>query len=499
MKKIFNFLIAMLAVCGVACDQLGGLLNGGISNGGNEDNGGNGNGNGNSGTTTSFVIDVTNITATGATVSVTPSTNETYYFDVIEKAYFDTYATEEEFAADYVADIQATINEINSSNGANYTLAEFLSSGSDSYTYEEGDLEPNTDYYAFAFCLSANGEIKGGFTKKAFKTLNEATTSENTFQVEVSNISATGVTVSVTPSNYDTYYFDVIEKDIYDAYTDKKAFAAEYIAEVKDFYESYGYTLADALSSDRDTHTYEDSFDANTDYYAFAVGVSSSGAITTDITVKAFTTLASGSGNEGGNTPGTGDLALNNFTYGYYSNYGDYYGTGATNWYIGLYPEEGMDFVTLEVQTALDATDFTGNYTLASTFEAGTAVAGFVEVDDEGGYVCGSYWGVLYSNYELADYALLASGSVTIGKTGSNYTIAVDAVDIDGYKVTVNYEGVLREYIDDGASLLSVRKKPARRLRFVPKTKSENGALSYRALTKVAESKDSIIKRKLMK
>ena len=85
-------MLAMLAVCGVACTPNNGDGTG-DNNGGNEDNGGNGNGNGNSGTTTSFVIDVTDITATGATVSVTPSTNETYYFDVIEKAYFDTYAT----------------------------------------------------------------------------------------------------------------------------------------------------------------------------------------------------------------------------------------------------------------------------------------------------------------------------------------------------------------------------------------------------------------------
>ena len=327
-------------------------------------------------------------------------------------------------------------------------------------------------------------------------------TTEAVFNITVTDITSSGAYVAVETTSKETYYFDVIEKEYLDQYTDKKVFADEMVAELKAYYEEVGYTFADALSYGSDDYLYEEGyFEPNTDYYAFAVGVSSNGTITTDVTVKAFTTLASdnGGGNEGGNTPSTGDLALNNFTDGYYTNYGDYYGTGATNWYIDLYPEEGMDFVTLEVQTALDATDFTGNYSLASTFEAGTAVAGFVEVDDEGGYVCGSYWGVLYSNYELADYALLVSGNVTIGKTGSNYTIAVDAVDADGYKVTVNYEGVLKEYIDDGASLLSVRKKPARRLRFVPKTKSENGALSYRAITKVAESKDSIIKRKLMK
>ncbi len=449
MKKIFNFMLAMLAVCGVACDQLGGLLNGGISNGGN------GNGNGNGGTTTSFVIDVTNITATGATVSVTPSTNETYYFDVIEKAYFDTYATEEEFAADYVADIQATINEINSSNGANYTLAEFLSSGSDSYTYEEGDLEPNTDHYAFAFCLSANGEIKGGFTKKAFKTLNEATTSENTFQVEVSNISATGVTVSVTPSNYDTYYFDVIEKDIYDAYTDKKAFAAEYIAEVKDIYESYGFTFADALSSGYDTYSFDDLFDPNTAYYAFAFGVTTSGTISTDVTTVEFTTLASGddSGNTGGGDSGDKDLTC--FEMGYYENWGDYYGTNALNWFIDLYSSTTNDYFVLELQGDLSETaPVAGEYQLLSTFAAGTAVAGGFDAD---GYIYGTYWGLFDDNWEsFVDYALCTSGTVKVGKSDNLYTIDIDALDEYGNSIKLSYSGVLEEYVEE--STLSVQK-----------------------------------------
>ena len=493
MKKIFKLFIVMLAVCGISCEQMGGILGGG-NQGGDEPN--SPNNPSDPGTTEAvFNITVTDITSSGAYVAVETTSNETYYFDVIEKEYLDQYTDKKVFAAEMVAELKAYYEE------EGYTLADALSYGSDGYLYEEGDLEPNTDYYAFAVAVTENGVVNSDLTLKQFKTLEAAAggsgsdePSNNSFAITVSDITSSGATVAIVPSNTDTYYFDVIEKDVFDTYTDKQAFAAEMVAGIKEYCESYGYTLADALSSGSDTYTYEDFLDANTDYYAFAVGVSSSGVITTDITVKAFTTLASGNG--GGNE---GGKEFNNLSYGYYTNCGDYYESNATNWYIDLYPEEGMDFVTLEVQTALDATDFTGNYTLASTFEAGTAVAGFVEVDDEGGYVCGSYWGVLYSNYELADYALLASGSVTIGKTGSNYTIVVDAVDIDGYKVTVNYEGVLKEYIDDGASLLSVRKKPARRLRFVPKTKSENGALSYRAITKVAESKDSIIKRKLMK
>ena len=435
MKILFKFfIIAMLAVCGVACEQFGGT-----DNGGNENNGENGNGN--SGTTT-LVVSVTNITATGATVSVTPSTDETYYFDVIEKDYFDAYTSEEQFIADYVADLQTMINEINGAYGTSYSIADFLSSGSDSYTYEEGELEPNYDYYAFAFCLSANGEIKSGLTKKAFKTLNEATTSENTFLVSVSNISATGATVSVSPSTTDTYYFDVLEKEIYDAYTDKKAFAAEYIAEVKDFYESYGYSLADALSSGNDTFSFDGLLDPNTAYYALAFGVTTSGTITTDVTTLEFTTLES-SGN-------TGDKNLTCFELGYYENWGDYYGTNALNWYIDLYSQTTNDYFVLELQGNLsDTAPAAGEYQLLSTFAAGTAVAGGVDAD---GYGYGTYWALFDDSFErLVESSFCTSGTVKIGKSDNLYTIDIDAVGEYGESIKVSFAGVLEEWVEESA------------------------------------------------
>ena len=442
MKKLFKLFIAMLAVFGVSCEQLGGILNG-DNNGGNENNGGSGN----NGTTTSLVIKVTNITATSATVSVTPSTDETYYFDVIEKDYFDAYTSEEQFIADYVADLKAMINEINSAYGTNYSIADFLSSGSDSYTYEEGDLEPNYDYYAFAFCLSANGEIKGGFTKKAFKTLNEETTSENTFQVSVSNITATGATVSVISSNYDTYYFDVLEKEIYDAYTDKKEFAAECIADVKDLYESYGYTFSDALSSGNDSYSFDDVLDPNTAYYALAFGVTTSGAITTDITTVEFTTLES-SGN-------TGDKNLTCFELGYYENWGDYYGTNALNWYIDLYSLTTNDYFVLELQGNLsDTAPVAGEYELLSTFAAGTAVAGGVDAD---GYGYGTYWALFDDSFEsLVESSFCTSGTVKIGKSDNLYTIDIDAVGEYGESIKVSFAGVLEEWVEE--STLSAQK-----------------------------------------
>ena len=441
MKKIFNLLLAMLAIVGVACTPDGG------DNGGN----GNGNGNNNGGASASYVIDVTGITSNSATVTVTPSNSDTYYFDVIEKEYLDAYPSEAQFLADYVTEIKDYIDELNA-YGYGITFADFVSYGKDSYTYEAGSFDPNTEYYAFAFGLSESGEITSGMTKKVFTTLSNggnagggASTSNNTFKVNVSDITANGALVSVTPSNYDTYYFDVIEKDIYDMYTDKKEFATDYMAEIAEVCKDYGYSIADVLSSGSDAYSFEGYLDPNTAYYAVAFGVSTSGAITTDVAATAFTTLSSGGGNTGGST---GDKNLTCFELGYYENWGDYYESGATNWYIDLYSMTSNDYFVLELQGNLNETaPVAGEYKLLSTFAPGTAVAGGVDSD---GYGYGTYWALLDNNWEyFVETSLCTSGTVKVTKSDNLYTIDIDAIGDSGNSIKVSYSGVLEEYISD--------------------------------------------------
>ena len=510
MKKLFKlFIIAMLAVCGVACEQLGGQNNG--------ENNGNGNGNGNGGTTAEYVIDVTNITTNSATVTVTPSTSDTFYFDVVEKDYLDAYTNSADFLADYVAEIKDYIDELNA-YGYGITFADFVSYGKDSYDYEAGTLDPNTEYYAFAFGLSENGEITSGLTKKEFKTLSsggntgggDATTSNNTFKVNVTDITANGATVSVTPSNYDTYYFDVIEKDIYDMYTDKKELAADYMAEIAEVCKDYGYTIADVLSSGSDAYSFEGYLDANTAYYALAFGVSTSGAITTDVAATAFTTLASGSG--GGSTGGnTGDKNLTCFEMGYYENWGDYYDTNATNWYIDLYSLTSNDYFVLELQGALnDTTPVAGEYKLLSTFAPGTAVAGGVDND---GYSYGTYWALLNDNWDaFVDYSLCTSGTVKVSKSDNIYNIDIDAVGQYGESIKVSYAGVLEEYTSDyslAAQKLSnnlnkrfctvSRMMKQKQVKMAPKAMLKRVASTMKFSPKKVAPKSTVVKRNFVR
>ena len=435
-------MLAIAAIVGVACTP------------NNEGNGGENNG---PKPALTFTIQLSNITSSSVYMAVTPSNNiDTYFFDVVPQSVMAHYATPEAFATDYVSQLISLYEQYD------LVFADALSKGADAWQYKLGDLEPNTEYYAIAFGVTPEGTITTKVTMESFKTLEPTPSgpSDNVLSVSVTRVTATGALVNVTPSNNDTYYFDVIEKSAIDEFGSPLDFALDYIVKLKNTCEAYGYTLAEALSSGPDEMSYDGFLSPNTEYYAFAFGATANCSITTEVVTVPFTTPEMVKG----------DKALDNLSYGYFTNYGDYYGSNAANWYIDIYPEEGMDVLVLEVQTPLDATDFTGNYPFASTFEAGSAVAGFIDFDS-GSQLSGSYWATLDLNYNVSNYAFCKTGNVAISKSGEVYTIALDAVDADGYKVTANYTGSIEEFVDETANTLSVKKQAARRFRFIPKNR----------------------------
>lgn len=123
--------------------------------------------NGNNPDDKNFKIEVSEITATAATVTVTPAdTTATYYWGVALTAELAKMADDTLFA--YTVEAINYYVELYNRMGYEYTFEDFLSKGVDSYGYE--DLEANTDYTVYAFQLDANGVAKGGVAKKEFKT-----------------------------------------------------------------------------------------------------------------------------------------------------------------------------------------------------------------------------------------------------------------------------------------------------------------------------------------
>ena len=438
MRKLAQLMFMALAMCFVACGEFGG----------HTDNG-NGNGNGGSNDTPlTFKIDVSSITSSTAKVTITPSNENTYYFDIIDKETIDTYyeGNFENWAKDMVDYILNDLGE---------TFANYVSSGKDVYLFE--DLDPSTDYFAYAFGVLNDGTITTSVAYKSFKTL-EGSGSGNggstggelkdiTFTFDVANITSSTADVTVTASTNDTFYFDVVDKASLDTYYGGDA--SLYAQDLVDYVvNDLGETFTDYVSMGTDSYTFED-LEASTQYYVFAFGVLANGTITSKTSTTTFTTLA-GSGSDSGSGSTGGDKNLTNFAYGYYTNYGDYYEVGATNWYIDLYTADTDDMFVLEVQTATSATTFTGTYQFATTYAAGTAVA-FTENG-------GSYWGLLDENWEnIIDYAPVVSGTAVIGKSGNNYTITVDALDDNGNSIKVAYTGELEEYVDDDNTVSTQR------------------------------------------
>lgn len=239
MKKLFNFMLVVLAACGISCTNLGDENN--VSGGGNDEGGDNG---GNTIVTTTFAIEVSNITPLGAYVSVTPSDNTTtYYFDVVSKEEMGKYVDAKALAKVMISDTKENYES------CGYTFADALSKGADWYSYVSGFI-PNTEYYALAFGVNADGTITTGVTTEPFTTLEEVVDESMTFDVNVSNITSNGALVLITPSNNNaTYFFDVVTKEKLDEYPDKKKYAEWLIANNKEQYDFYGWSFAWFLSA----------------------------------------------------------------------------------------------------------------------------------------------------------------------------------------------------------------------------------------------------------
>ena len=303
MKKILNIALAMLAMFGVACNP------------NNGDSGGKENG------PLTFSVDISNITTNGATISVTPSNNDTYYFDIVDKAYYDSFATPMEFLADFVADFQEVVNEL-IELGAISSVEDILSSGSRSLDVTD-ILEPGSNYYVVVFGISTDFTTTTTVTSKLFRTMSD-----------------------------------------------------------------------------------------NSEEVTFGIN--------------------------------NGDKNINNFTRGYCSNYDDNYEVGAATWTISLYNEDGMSNLNIDLMADFSATELPwGEYSISSSFGVGTVLAGNW---NNTYHSHGTFWTVTDSDWTtLLEAVYCKSGTVTIVKEGDNYTVNVDAIDEFGNTAKFSYSGALKD------------------------------------------------------
>lgn len=409
-KKLFAALISALALLVVGCDT-------------NENGGG-----GSQLSDMTFEITISDITTSGAAVSVVPSDQTTlYYFDKVTKEAYEAYDTDQKFMEAMIAALREYSEESGSS------LASAISVGDDEYTYN-GELTPATEYYIFAFAVDAKLNPNSKLTLKSFTTA-EAQNSANTFAVKVD-----GGVVTITPSNNDPYFWDVAPSDAYNGKSD------EYIInDLITYYQEEDY-LEYYIVQGVDTFDYTTMLTAGESYTVYIFGYE--GVPTTALTKYTFT--YSGSGSDSGDDSGdgeyttttlTGDVALSIASVEAYY-YGDYYDIGTNNWEMGAFNAAGNEFVITEFFTALNQSTPEGSYTLSGNAgDAGTAYTG--EFDEEG-YILPTYYRKYDADGNISDLALIASGSFSMSKSGSNYTLTLNLADIIGHKVTGSYTGAVK-------------------------------------------------------
>ena len=411
MKKIFNLLLAMLTVCGIACTP--------EQNEVVPDN------------TVKFTINVSDITSTSATIDVEASDISVYFlFDIVSVDRYNAFATSADFAKSHIAKVQAKAAE----EGVTFVDALTLGAGS----LECTELKGGVEYYAYAFGLTAEGTPTTDVTLMPFTT--EPWASDNAFTMEVYSITVNGATFSVNATNSeDKFYCNHIEKERYDEY-DGENIACLILEELKKECENSGKSLTSKLYKNKAKLSWAGLLTPDTDYIAFAFGVSESGEVTTDIAIEPFKTVSVEEASAGIDT---GDTNIEGIAKGQYKNFKDYFEVGAARWWIGMSTQDGLGSLSIEVMSDLDATDLPlGEFAISSSLEVGTAVAGGL---NENKYYIdyGTYWTHYAADYSTDEKVFMKSGTVTISKSGDDFTININAIDGHGNTATMSYTGPL--------------------------------------------------------
>ena len=165
-----------------------------------------------------FRVEVLDITATAARVSVFPTEKKAkYYFDILQANYYNEY--NEQFG--FQRFIDNTINSLMKANSMTKedVLSRILSVGDDSYGFTT--LKADSEYYAVAMGIDESGMITTKIVAVPFKT-EAAKQSDNTFNMQVSGITYNGASYTVTPTNKtDKYVLIPWNKPIVDQLGDK--------------------------------------------------------------------------------------------------------------------------------------------------------------------------------------------------------------------------------------------------------------------------------------
>lgn len=238
-----------------------------------------------------FALEIKDIYDAGVVYSVVPEDPEMSYMSMVAlKSDVDAFAGDDEFFADEMEFFRMA------AEGAETSLADYLASRMKKGSIEGPAyrLRPETEYYAYAYGLSPEGERLTAIYKTAFKTI--AVERTNTVLDISYDISGTNVVMTITPDNNEQYYmYNMMLAAEVGGDADLIAATQMEIDNYIDVYERlFGVPQDEAVqrfaSKGVNNFDFSSFMSENTEYVGYAVPVDRLGVICGDVVSKKFTT-----------------------------------------------------------------------------------------------------------------------------------------------------------------------------------------------------------------
>ncbi len=243
-----------------------------------------------------FTIDTLMLTQGSFEFSILPLDKDiTYYFNLISKATYDTFATPEALQ-DY--DL-AFISALAEANGMSMEqlLENELKYGDQTWGYAA--LIPDTEYVFYVYGLDIDGTLLTELNAFPVKTPAAAFVQGVTFAIEESDVDKNSMNITFEPSSMEIFYFvNLLTETEYSEYcgSDPKnlgQFTLDFLEELRynedDAYDYGVFTTAEFVNRVTFAGKHTEKFDnlqPDTKYYAYAVGLANDFTVMTDVTVK---------------------------------------------------------------------------------------------------------------------------------------------------------------------------------------------------------------------
>lgn len=220
-----------------------------------------------------FDLAVDAISVNGCALSCKPHDETmTYICKIVEKKAFDEFETDWDYQMDDLALFESWAAMSNVP--LETVLASELFTGTVT-DFAEG-LSPDTEYFLYAYGMSFAGEFTTGIDKLLFKT--EAVDQVDvTFDIDISELSASSFTMAVTASDPKAdFFFSLMEEEWVAQWENQEEACREYLAWIVRYYRNKGASVADIYEhfvcrgADKDVF---DKLRPEKTYYAFAVGI----------------------------------------------------------------------------------------------------------------------------------------------------------------------------------------------------------------------------------